>query len=564
MFLNLFSKPKVKVHGGKINPTVLLVLDGWGIAPPSEGNAIALAKPKNYNEFLANYPHAELLAAGESVGLPANEVGNTEVGHLNMGAGRVILQDLKRIDKSIEDGSFFENKSFYRALFHAQKNKSKLHLVGLLSSGQVHSSAKHLYALLEFLKRNNAQNVFLHLFTDGRDAPPEEAASVFEKLESYLKANKIGQVATVGGRYYGMDRDKRWERTQKAYDAMVKGIGPVALTSVEAIKQNYAKKITDEFIEPTVISKNGLISNNDAVIFFNYRIDRPRQITMSIVVKDFEGTNISWEFDPYSVKYEKKHEENTANIITKEPFPRGNPPLNLYSVTMTQYQKNLPVNEVAFPPEEVIDCLTEVLSKKQIAQMHMSESEKERFVTYYFDGLREERMAGEDVKIIPSPHVPTYDKRPQMSVAELAEEFKKVLNEDKYNFIIMNIANPDMVAHSGKIPETIKAIGAVDLALGEIVGGVLTCNGTILITGDHGNAEEMITYPSSSYFFTSKAGTMNTDHSSNPVPIIIINNSLKNSNKPIPNGKLADIAPTILKLMGIEIPPVMTGKNLLG
>ena len=561
MIFNLFSSPKTTVHPGKIKPVLLLILDGFGIAPASEGNAITLAKMPNYNKYLNSYPHSQLLAAGESVGLPANEVGNTEVGHLNMGAGRVILQDLKRIDKSIEDGSFFENNAFYHAKFHAEKNNSKIHIMGLLSSGNVHSSEKHFYALLDFLKRTNTKNVFLHLFTDGRDAPPEDGAAIFEKLEKHLKETGTGTIATIAGRYYAMDRDMRWDRTEKTYNAMVKGVGPKASSAVEAIKASYANKVTDEFIEPTIINPNGLVGNNDAVIFFNFRIDRPRQLTMAFVIPNFDNTNISWEFDPYAVKYGQKHADQNLSS-TGKPFERGTQLANLFFVTMTQYQKSLPVTEIAFPPEEVIDSLSVVLGKSEIPQMHMSESEKERFVTYYFDGLREEKQPGEEALIVPSPKVATYDKKPEMSVATLAEEFKKILNQDKYPFIVLNIANPDMVAHSGNIPPTIKALEAVDIALGEMVEGVLTCDGTVLITADHGNAEEMITYPTGSYFFTTKEGTKNTDHSNNPVPLVIINKALTVT-KAIPNGALADVAPTILGIMKIEIPPVMTGKNLL-
>lgn len=562
MFINFFKKPKVKVRSGKINPVVLLVLDGWGSAPATNGNAITLANPVNFYQYMDSYPHSELLASGESVGLPADEVGSTEVGHLSMGAGRVILQSLRRIDKAIEDGSFFENKAFYRAIFHAQKNNSRIHLMGLVSTGHVHASIGHLYALLELLKRNNVKNVFLHIFTDGRDTDPKSGVEVVGKLEEYLKINGVGQIATVSGRYWAMDRDKRWDRTQKVFEAMVDGVGPSFNSASEALKASYASGVTDEFVVPSVIVRDGLMRNNDSVIFFNYRIDRPRQLTMAFVIRDFTAANISWEFDPYSTKYEKKH-VNVEVKLTDKPFPRKNLPTNLYFVTMTQYQTNLPVSEVAYPPEEVVDALPVVLSKKGLAQMHMAETEKERFVTYYFDGLRETRQVGEATLIVPSPKVPTYDRKPEMSVRELAEEFKKVLNEDKYKFIVMNIANPDMVAHSGSVDATVKAIKVVDEVLKDVVEGVLICNGTLLVTGDHGNAEEMITFPTSSYFFTSKEGVMNTNHSSNPVPFIIINRTLYKSGKKLSNGMLADIAPTILSLLGIEVPAVMTGKNLL-
>src|SRR5581483_6408317 len=539
MFFNLFQKPKVTVRPGKIKPVVLLVLDGWGIAPPSPGNAISQANPTNFNFYRENYPNSQLLASGEAVGLPADEVGNTEVGHLSLGAGRIILQSLKRIDKSIEDGSFFENKSFYKALFHAQRNNSKIHLIGIVSSGHVHASVRHLYALLDFLARNKANNVYLHVITDGRDAPPQDGVNVLAKLEEDMKLNHIGKIATVSGRYYAMDRDRRWERTQKAYEAMVKGIGPMYQNVIEAIKASYANKITDEFVVPGIIDKNGLIGDNDAVIFFNYRIDRPRQLTMALTVSDFKTANVSWGFDPFATKYEKKRGDlGDEKVIANEPFPRGRIPTNLYFVTMTQYQSNLPVSDIAYPPDQVVGSLSVVLSERGIAQMHMAESEKERFVTYYFDGLREERQNLEDVLIVPSPHVPTYDKKPEMSVDGLTEEFKKVLNQDKYQFIVMNFANPDMVAHSGNLQATLKAINFVDRALKEVVEGVLACDGTIFVTADHGNAEEMITYPSSSFFFTSRAGKMNTNHSSNPVPLIVINKAFYKSGKKLSNGGL--------------------------
>ncbi|HWA51563.1 MAG TPA: 2,3-bisphosphoglycerate-independent phosphoglycerate mutase [Patescibacteria group bacterium] len=564
MFFSLFSKPKVKVNAGKTNPVVLVILDGWGIAPASDGNAITLANPDNYNNLLANYPHSELLASGESVGLPANEVGNTEVGHLNIGAGRVILQDLPKINKAIQDGSFFENRAFYHAGFHAQKNNSKIHIMGLVSTGKVHSSIDHLYALLEFFqKTNNTRPIYIHLFTDGRDAPPQEGINVVTKLEDYLNKTKSAQIATISGRYYAMDRDKRWDRTKKTYEAMVKAIGPTATSASEALKASYAAGITDEFIVPTIINKNGLVENNDAAVFFNFRIDRPRQLTMSFVIKDFTKSNLTWEFDPYAVDYEHKHEGDKEVVLDKEPFARGGVLSNLYFVTMTQYQKNIPVNDIGFPPEIVSDCLSVILSKNNIEQMHMAESEKERFVTYYFDGLREEKQEGEDVAIVPSPHVPTYDKKPEMSVYSLTEEFKKVLNKDMYKFIVMNIANADMVGHTGNIQATIKAIKAVDACLKEIAESVMVCNGTLLITADHGNAEQKLRYDSSSFFFTSDKGKMSTDHTTNPVPFIAVSKNLFRSNKQIPKGILADISPTILKLLGLEIPPVMTGKNLL-
>jgi 2,3-bisphosphoglycerate-independent phosphoglycerate mutase len=559
-----FLKPKIVLKPGNIKPVVLLVLDGWGIAPPSPGNAITLAKKPNWDNLNLTYPHSELIASGESVGLPANEVGNTEVGHLNMGAGRIVLQDLKRIDKAIEDTTFDDNKAFKDAIVHVKANNSRLHLIGLVSSGNVHSSLAHFYALLNFCEKNSLKNVFLHLFTDGRDAPPNEGIQIIAKIEDRLKTSGIGRIATIAGRYYGMDRDRRWERTQKAYDAMVNGRGVAANSAQEAIQNSYNAGRTDEFVDPTVIDPSGVINNNDAAIFFNFRIDRPRQLTMVLTVTDFTKTKIAWEFDPYEVKYEKKHATDKEAIVAKkEPFDRQRVPQNLFFVTMTQYQKNIPVSAVAFPPAIVVNCLTQVLSNVNLRQMHMSESEKERFVTYYFDGLREEKVLGEDVSITASPHVATYDKKPEMSVFQLTEEIKKVLARDTYHFLVINFANPDMVAHTGNLQATIKAIEFVDLTLGEVVAAVLAVDGTLLITGDHGNAEELLTYESKSFFFTSTTGAVNTDHSNNPVPIIFVNKAWANLKKEVQKGILGDIAPSILAIMRVAQPKEMTGRSLI-
>ncbi len=565
-FLSNLFKKEIVIKPGKTRPVVLLVLDGWGVAPDSAGNAISQGSTPNMDRLYSLYPHGELIASGESVGLPANEVGNTEVGHLNMGAGRIVLQDLKRINKAIEDGTFFDNRAFRYAANHVSQNHSRLHLMGLVGSGNVHSSLDHLFALLEFCKRNNLREVFLHLFTDGRDAPPNEGVTVLEKIEEYLKTNGFGKIATISGRYWAMDRDRRWERTQKAYLAIVNGQGLTAASAKEAINASYAAGKTDEFIEPTVIVQNGApltkISDNDAVIFFNFRIDRPRQLTMAFVVKDFKKENLTWEFDPYAVKYEKKH-QTKVETIASEPFARGRPLNNLFFVTMTQYQKSLPVNDVAFPPEQVDKCLAQVISEANLRQMHMSESEKERFVTYYFDGLREERLKEEETHIVASPKVATYDQKPEMSVYTLVQEFKKELARDWYWFFLVNIANPDMVAHSGNLQATIAAVGHADKAVGEIVNATLAAGGILIVTGDHGNAEELVTYPSTSYFFTTQQGVVNTDHSNNPVPIIFVAKEFEGKVKVLPRGILADIAPTILGLMRLAPPSVMSGRNLL-
>lgn len=562
IFSILFGKKSEVVDTrGKISPLVLLVLDGWGVAPPSAGNAIALAGTPVMDKILATYPNGKLIASGEGVGLPASEVGNTEVGHLTIGAGRVIYQGLKRINMAIEDRSFFENDAFVKAINYAKQYKSNIHLMGIIGAGQVHASPDHLFAIMQLMKNHEFNRVYLHLFTDGRDSPPRDALNLLTNVKAKIRELGVGEVATISGRYYAMDRDRRWERTQKAYQAIVESVGQYANSADDAIKNAYSLNRTDEFIEPTVILKDkkpvAKISDNDVVIFYNYRIDRPRQLTMALTMPEFENLK-SFEFGHSSEGFADGGKVNFGSTFKRKLFPKS-----LFFVTMTQYQENIPVSAVAFPPLPVADPLGYVLSTKGITQMHMAESEKERFVTYYFDGLKDQPFPGEEYLIVPSPKVPTYDRKPEMSVHKLVEEFKKVVNQSKFQFIVMNIANPDMVAHSGNLQATIKAIKIVDKAVGEIVDHVLSFNGTILITGDHGNAEELITYPRTSFFFTSSQGSTNTDHSNNPVPLIIINSNLAGRKIDLPGGSLADIAPTILGMMKITQPQTMTGRNLL-
>lgn len=561
MIFDLF-KPKPSVTGTVnstltgIKPTVLLILDGWGIAPPSEGNAITSAKTPNINWLNANFPRGELLAAGESVGLPANEVGNTEVGHINMGAGRLILQELKRISKAIEEGTFYDNRALRSAIDHAKKNNSKLHVLGMVGTGRVHSSIDHFWAIIETCRRQEFNRVVFHIFTDGRDTAPDEAKTLLPEIEEKIKAGGVGKIATISGRYWAMDRDRRWDRIEKAYKAIVSGVGVSEDSVISAIEHSYAKGKTDEFIEPVVIMENGkpvaTVDDNDAAIFFNFRIDRPRQLTLAFVLQDFE--NSSFIFG------NAKDRESEVKKVGAT-FKRDKVPKNLFFVTMTQYQKDLPVSAVAFPPEQIPQTLGEVVSAANLLQLHLTESEKTRFITYYFDGLHEERFKGEDVLIVPSAKVATYDKKPEMSVAGIVEEFLQTAG--KYHFYVINIANPDMVAHTGNLKASITAIEHVDRAIGEIIKKVLELDGTIVITADHGNAEELITYPTNTYFFTSAKGVVNTDHSSNPVPVYVVNKTLQGKPNKLPNGTLADVAPTILKLMNLEIPPVMTGRNLL-
>ncbi|MEK7498153.1 MAG: 2,3-bisphosphoglycerate-independent phosphoglycerate mutase [Patescibacteria group bacterium] len=554
---DIFKKEEVLSTGG-VSPTVLVILDGWGIAPDSPGNAIAKAKKPNFDYLMSTFPHGELEASGEAVGLPANEVGNTEVGHLNMGAGRLMLQDLKRIDKAISTGTFFENRALVAAIDWTKKNSSKLHIMGLIGSGHVHSSVDHLFGLIDLCKRSGVANVCFHLFTDGRDSQPTEGKEIIAKIEERIKSAGVGSIATISGRYYAMDRDKRWDRTRLAYEAIVVGRGNLAASAVEALQNSYASKLTDEFVVPTIINKNGMVSDNDAVIFFNFRIDRPRQLTMAFNIPDFENLK-SFEFG----KDPEKGGRSEGAVEFGATFARAKIAKNLFFVTMTEYDKKIPVSGVSYPPEVVKNSLAEVVFASHLKQLRLSESEKDRFVSYYFDGLHEGKFEGEDAVVIPSPKVTTYDKKPAMSIVELCQEFKNQVSKGIYNFIVLNIANPDMVAHTGNLKAAITAVEAADKALGEITEAVMAHRGTMLVTADHGNAEELITYPSSAFFFTTESGEVNTDHSNSSVPVIVANGSLKGKVQVLPKGSLADVAPTILRLMNLSIPPEMTGKNLL-
>jgi 2,3-bisphosphoglycerate-independent phosphoglycerate mutase len=555
-FINKTRKPKTD-----LKPVILLSLDGWGDAVPSDGNAIAKANVPNMRSYPTLYPHGLLIASGESVGLPANEVGNSEVGHLTMGTGRVILQSLEKINKSIEDGSFLSNQAFLEAIAHTRQHSSRLHIMGLVGSGNVHSSTKHFEALLEVCKKSEMSNVVCHLFTDGRDSPPQEGVTILEQIETQLRTNKVGRVATIAGRYYGMDRDGRWERTQASYEAIVAGKGPQFKSVVEAIKASYVQKPSDEFVVPSVIvddqGQPTTVNDNDAVIFFNFRIDRPRQLALAFTLPDFEklkGFQWGFEMDQGNTKTDKK---------TGPTFKRSKWPQNLFFVTMTEYQKNIPVQAIAYPISQVDQVLPQVIADRGLHQMHLAESEKERMVTYYFDGLRDQPFMGEEKLIVPSPRVATYDKRPQMAVFDVVKAFKRKLYEEKYDFFMINFANADMVAHTGNLQSTIKACEFVDKAVGELVEEALRFNATVFITADHGNAEELLTYPTGTYFFTTDKGSRNTDHSNNPIPFYIIGNQLKGNPKELPQGALEDVAPTILAYMNLPKPPVMTGRNLL-
>lgn len=540
-----------------VKPVVLIVLDGWGLAPPGPGNAISLAKLETIPFLWNTYPRTELAASGEAVGLPYDEDGNTETGHINIGAGRVVYQDLPRISMAIKDGSFYTNDAFAAVVAHARTNNSNIHLLGVVSDAGVHASREHLYALLELVKKQGfTDRVYLHVFTDGRDAPPTSAKRFVGELQDHLNALGVGKIASVIGRYYAMDRDRRWERTEKAYRCLTEPDGgSLAATAEEAIRASYARHMTDEFIDPTIISdKSGIplprIQDNDAIIFFNFRIDRPRQLTRALVLPNFETAKPAAAFDPYAVKYYHRHVVKLEERAT--PFTRNVRLANLFFVTMTQYEPNLPVC-VAFPLQKVFAPLGSVLSEHKIRQLRVSETEKERFVTYYFNGMREEPYPGEDRLIIPSPDVPTYDLKPEMAALELTEQVLHRIAIGVYGFILINFANPDMVAHTGNISSSIKACEVTDSCVGSIIRAVLAQNGTCIITGDHGNVEEMLGVD----------GEMDTEHSTFPVPFIMIHSSVQGISQVLPKGKLGDIAPTILAHMNLPIPPEMTGKNLL-
>ncbi len=535
---------------------VLIVLDGFGLAPAGPGNPVSLANPTTINSLFYSYPNTLLSASGESVGLPAHEVGNTEVGHLNLGAGHIVYQDLPRINMSIADGSFYMNSAFLEGIKHLQQTKGNLHLLGLVGEGDVHSNTDHLYALLHLAKENQISNVFIDVITDGRDSPPQSAIDAITRLEEKLKVLGIGKISSIMGRYYAMDRDRRWERTEKAYRALTEGSPITALSATEAIKHSYAQNKSDEFIEPTTIVNDGkplsLIKSGDATIFYNFRIDRPRQLTKAFVLDNFEqDANKSFTFDPYAVKYYKTHYPQEKVVYI--PFRRGPKIPNLFFVTMTEYEKNLAV-KVAFPPIVVDSPLGKVLAEQEISQLRLTESEKERFVTFYFNGQIEEPFPLEERLIIPSPKVSTYDLKPEMSAVEITDVLLKAMIDKKHPFILVNYANADMVGHTGNIDACIKAVQTLDACLTRIIETALHDGTTVLITADHGNVEQKIN-PST--------GQISTEHTANPVPFIVVDKKYQGKLVKLQSGILADVAPTVLALMGIIKPSLMTGRNLL-
>lgn len=537
-------------------PVVLVILDGWGIAPAGPGNAITLAQPKTFTRLWEEYPHTQLQASGKAVGLPEGADGNSEVGHLNLGAGRIVLQDVARINQAIGNGSFFSNEALLSAVAHAKTHQSNLHVLGLIGGGVVHASNAHLFALLKLAQQQHCTQVYLHLFTDGRDSSPKSALTYLEQAKRVMAEIGIGTIASVMGRYYAMDRDQRWERTQRAYEALTDGKGKVAPTAEAAITTAYQRGETDEFIQPTLIAtpdgQPPLITKGDALIFLNFRLDRVRQLTKAFVLPDFETQAHQTGFD---LKMNPLLAEQIARKERHPVFTRNRVVSDLCVVTMTSYEPSLTrFVAVAFPERELEQPLGQVVAEAGLSQLRAAETEKERFVTYYFNGFRPRPFAGEDHLIVPSPPVATYDKQPEMSAYLLTERFLDRLEKQAYAFALINFANPDMVGHTGDVTAAVKAIQAVDECLEGIVDFVLSQNGTVLITADHGNSEEMI---------ERESGSVDTKHSVSPVPLIAVNSAWRDQQIFLPQGILADVAPSILQLLPLKKPAPMTGKSLV-
>ncbi|HTB17377.1 MAG TPA: 2,3-bisphosphoglycerate-independent phosphoglycerate mutase [Bryobacteraceae bacterium] len=509
------------MHGTK-KPLVLTILDGWGFAPATEGNAIAAARKPTFDLLLRQYPNTLVQTSGPSVGLPDGQMGNSEVGHLNIGAGRVIYMDVTRIDKLIKSGEFFNNPVLLESMKHAKTHR--LHLMGLCSDGGVHSQLTHLYALLEMAKKQNVEQVFVHCFMDGRDTPPESGAGYIEQVQKAMRQIGVGAVASVSGRYYAMDRDKRWDRVERAFDAMVLGKGEKSDDPVAAMKRSYERGITDEFVEPVSILDShkqpvGLIRDDDACIFFNYRADRGREMTMALL-------------DP-----------------TLEKPARSVAPKNLHFTTLTEYDKSFQVPFV-LPREHPNNILADVMAQLNWKNLRVAETEKYAHVTYFFNGGNEKPYPGESRELVPSPKVATYDLKPEMSAQGVTDVVLKAIEGREFDVIVMNYANADMVGHSGKIAPTILAVEAVDAGLGQIYDALRRTGGTWMITADHGNAEMMIDPVTKG---------PHTYHTTNPVPFILVSDSrvmLRSS------GSLQDISPTVLGFLDEKQPKEMTGRDL--
>lgn len=502
------------------SPIALIIMDGYGLNSTTEGNAIYEAKTPYLDGYFKDYPNSQLLASGLSVGLPDGQMGNSEVGHTNIGAGRVVYQMLVKITKDIEDGVFFENKALVDAMNAAKTSGNALHLMGLLSDGGVHSHQKHLVGLLEMANKMGLKKVYVHTFHDGRDVPPTSGVGFMEELVADMERIGTGKVATISGRYYAMDRDNAWDRVEKAYNAMVMGEGNTADDPVSAIKKSYDDGVTDEFIVPTVIDKDGMIKEGDSVIMFNFRPDRARQITRTFVDPMFDG------------------------FVRKKGY------FNLNFVCMAQYDAQMPNVTVAYPPEQLNMTFGEYVSKLGMTQLRIAETQKYAHVTFFFNGGEERQFEGEDRILIKSPDVATFDMKPEMSAPEVCEAVCKAIDEDKYDVIILNYANCDMVGHTGIMEAAVQAVEAVDTCVGKTVEKILEKGGKAIITADHGNADCLIDPETKDVF---------TAHTTNPVPMIVIGEG----DVKVKDGKLCDLCPTMLDMMGVEKPSEMTGESLI-
>ena len=505
-------------------PLVLVVLDGWGLREQREGNAIKLARTPTYLELLERCPHSSLQASGEQVGLPSGQMGNSEVGHITMGAGRVVYQDLTRIDKSISDGDFFEKPALVEAMTRCQGDQHALHLIGLVSPNGIHSHTRHLNALVEMAARHKLPRVFVQAFTDGRDTSPAGGAGFIGELEQLLTKTGTGRVASVGGRYYGMDRDNRWERTKKAFDSMVSGQGPRTQSAVEYIRKSYEAGVSDEFVEPgTIVDANdqpiGPVRDGDSVIFFNFRSDRARQLTRALALDQFDG------------------------------FDR-NPRPTIHLTTMTQYDRTFTF-PVAFPPQSLSGSFADVIAEQQLTNLRVAETEKYPHVSYFFNCGIEKPYAGEDRILVPSPKVPTYDLQPEMSAKGITDTLVNDVEARKHDVIICNFANADMVGHTGNLDAAVAAVETIDHCLGRIVRAVRDAGGILIVTADHGNAEEM---------WNTTLNEPHTAHTSNPVPVVIVQDA--KGMRLRDGGSLRDIAPTMLGILGVPVPREMTGLDL--
>jgi 2,3-bisphosphoglycerate-independent phosphoglycerate mutase len=507
-------------------PLLLLILDGWGIRPERDHNAIALARKPVFDALMATYPNAQLIASGEAVGLPAGQMGNSEVGHMNMGAGRIVYQDLTRIDKSISDGDFFESPALLAAMDRCADGRHALHFIGLVSDGGVHSHQRHLHALIEMASRRHIPRVFVQAITDGRDTSPTGGVRYLERLSEVMQRSTTGRIATVVGRYYAMDRDKRWERTKQAYDAVVYGVAPTkSQAPLDSVAASYDEGVTDEFIKPIVVVDRelapvGPMRDGDSVVFFNFRADRARQLTRALTLDDFDG------------------------------FPRPDRP-HVQCTTMTVYDRTFTL-PVVFEPQTFSGNLADVLAEHGRTNLRLAETEKYAHVTYFFNCGREQPYAGEDRVLVPSQKVATYDLMPEMSAPGITEELVADLRAKRHEVIICNFANADMVGHTGRLDAAVLAVETLDTCLGRILKALHAVEGTAIVTADHGNAEQM---------WDSELNAPHTAHTSNPVPVILCAEQFKGGR--LRDGTLRDVAPTMLALLGIPMSPEMTGNPLL-